>query len=162
MEPIRDQPNEVKEDRESVELVLIDIRVFGDAIEWYVEGGHTAVSQAQLQLMHLCSPNRHCSSRVCSMSCFAGHCFDWCVRHNHPSVEATDGRKPVPLQYLTRDAQGEVVSRTKIVRRRVCGRKAAGDSGGDCHIVKCTFTEDDLWEFDLEQQIEHMRALESL
>ncbi|KAL6887726.1 hypothetical protein HDV57DRAFT_489513 [Trichoderma longibrachiatum] len=141
MEPIRDQPNEVKEDRESVELVLIDIRVFGDAIE---------------------CPNRHCSSRVCSMSCFAGHCFDWCVRHNHPSVEATDGRKPVPLQYLTRDAQGEVVSRTKIVRRRVCGRKAAGDSGGDCHIVKCTFTEDDLWEFDLEQQIEHMRALESL
>ncbi|KAK1843028.1 hypothetical protein CCHR01_14333 [Colletotrichum chrysophilum] len=75
-------------------------------------------------------PNNDCESKVCSKSCFVRRCFDWCLTHERPSTEDTDGEIAVQFRYTTKDVSGHVVSRTKTENRRVCGHQAAREYPG--------------------------------
>lgn len=147
------------EEHENLELALNDIEASGENFEWYVKGRYTAIPLRQL--IDSRSPNKHCDSTVCCKSCFARSCFDWCLTHSHPSVEDADGTTPVKVQYHSKDAEGQLVSRTEIEHRRVCGHEEAREFPGDCNIVTCPFLEDELWEFEWEQQMQEMMARES-
>ncbi|KAF7553692.1 hypothetical protein G7Z17_g3434 [Cylindrodendrum hubeiense] len=100
---------QMEEEREDLERALDDIEAFGENFE---------------------CPDGHCDSKVCSKSCFARYCFDWCLTHNHPSVEDRDGSTTVPVQHC------------------------------DCHIVTSPFAGDvsELWQFEQERQMLEMMA----
>ncbi|KFH42924.1 hypothetical protein ACRE_062980 [Hapsidospora chrysogenum ATCC 11550] len=83
---------EMEEEREELERALDDIEAFGENFK---------------------CPNEYCDNKVCTKSCFARSCFDWCLQHNHPSIEDTDGTTTVEVHYHTKDAEGKLVTRTE-------------------------------------------------
>ncbi|KAG4273684.1 hypothetical protein FPRO04_09551 [Fusarium proliferatum] len=132
----------MEEEREDLEAALDNIEAYGERYE---------------------CPNEHCDKKICSKPCFARSCFDWCLTHSHPSLESKDGEVEVTVQYTTKDSAGQVVSRTEVKRRRVCGHQEARDFPGDCNIVSSPFVGDiddegrvhtawnQLWQFEQER-----------
>ncbi|KAI1368200.1 hypothetical protein F5Y08DRAFT_335974 [Xylaria arbuscula] len=137
---VKDQMIEAEmEERQNVEQDLEDIEAYGD--RYY--------------------PNEHCREKVCSKACFARGCFDWCLTHERPSVEETHGTVSVKTHYTKKDAEGELVSYTKVEERRVCGHENANANAplGDCNIVTAPFAcESDFDEYEMDQQFQEMMA----
>lgn len=105
------------------------------------------------------SPDEHCDSDICTKACFAQSCFDWCLCHDHPSVEDIHGTVPVTRKSNTKDAAGNVVTRTDVKHQRVCGHPQARDSPGVCRIVTSPFAGmGDYWQFEQEREMQDMMA----
>lgn len=151
----------MEEEREDLEAALDDIEAYGERYEWYVWVARQFLFAATHSFYR--SHSEHCDKEICSKPCFARSCFDWCLTHSHPSLENKDGEVEVTVQYTTKDSAGQVVSRTEVERRRVCGHQEARDFPGDCNIVSSPFVgdiddegrvhtaENQLWQFEQER-----------
>ncbi|KAI9147394.1 hypothetical protein HJFPF1_12414 [Paramyrothecium foliicola] len=116
---VKDQMIEqMEEECENLELALDDIEAYGERYQ---------------------CPGTHSNRKVCTKECFANSCFDWCLDHSHPSVKETDGTASVQVTTTTKDARGQLVTRTEIEERRICGHEGARDSPGDCVIITSSF-----------------------
>ncbi len=124
-------------ERNNLERALDDIEANGGRYQWYVEKRYNTISKLLTGLLY--SPGTHLNRKVCTKECFATSCFDWCLEHSHPSVEQTDGPASVEVFVTTRDARGQLVTRTETNERRVCGHQEARYSPGDCVIVTSSF-----------------------
>ena len=120
------------------------------------------VSQLLINLVY--SPN--CNNRTCDKKCFARSCFDWCLTHNHPSVEERDGYASVTVCSITKDANGQTVQHMEHEERRICGSEEAqhNRNRGDCNVITSPFNTDDedgalvtaenqLWRFEHERYL---------
>lgn len=123
--------------------------------------GHSAIDQPELTGFHY-SPDESCTMKSCSKSCFARHCFDWCITHSYPSMETKDGERSVVVVNVTEGAEGQPISKTEVEQRRVCGHQDAVKHPGDCNIVTSPFLGiEELWEFETEQYMSNVMARDS-
>jgi hypothetical protein len=89
-------------------------------------------------------------------------------------VEVLDGVVSIEVKYITRDADGQLVSQTEVEDRRVCGHEEAQTSSGNCKIVTSPFVggfdddsrvlitpENQLWQFEEERRMMEVMARDS-
>ena len=122
--------------REDLGRALQDIKTLGENFEWYGEAPNPHDPERQLTSS---SPDGHCDSKVCSRSCFARCCFDWCLTHKHPSVKDRDGTISVEMHWYTEDRSGNRISRVMVDQQQVCGHQNARRFPGNCRIVTSPF-----------------------
>ena len=131
-----------RQERDNLERALQDIEALGENFEWYGRGAAGVLITPQVPGCQLTSssPDDRCNSKVCSNSCFARSCFDWCLMHKHPSVEGRDGTITVEMHFYTKGEKGDLVPRIVGEQQRVCGHKNARRFPGNCRIVTSSFT----------------------